>query len=48
MESIGSVITVAVLVALWIAAVLFGHDSRDGRDWFSRTNLRERPQRIGD
>lgn len=48
MDSIGSVLSVAVVVALWIAAVVFGRDSRDGRDWFSRTNLRERPRRIGD
>lgn len=48
MESIGSVLTVAAVVALWIAAVMFGRDSRDVRDWFRRTNLRERPRRIGD
>jgi hypothetical protein len=47
MESIGSVVTVVFLVALWVAAVLFGRDSRDGRDWFARTDLRARPHRIG-
>lgn len=48
MEAIGSILTVAAVAALWIAAVWFGRDSRDGRDWFARTNLRERPRRIGD
>jgi hypothetical protein len=60
MESIGSVVAVAAVVALWIAAVWFGRDSRDGwdsrdgrdsrdaRDWFARTNLLDRPHRIGD
>jgi hypothetical protein len=60
MESIGSVVAVAAVVALWIAAVWFGRDSRagrdsrDGRDWgdgrdsFARTNLLDRPNRIGD
>ncbi len=48
MVSIGEVVTVAAVVALWVAAVAFGRDSRDGRDWFARTDLRGRPPRIGD
>jgi hypothetical protein len=48
MESIGSILTVAAVAALWIAAVWFGRDSRDGRDRFDLTDLRERPRRIGD
>jgi hypothetical protein len=34
MEAIEVVLTVAAILALWVAAVVWGHDSRDGRDWF--------------
>lgn len=43
-----TVLTVLVLVGLWTAAVAFGRDTRDGGDWLTRTNLRDRPPRIGD
>ena len=40
---------VAVLVVLlWVAAVAFGSDSRDGHDWFSRTAVSDRTPRLGD
>ena len=40
---------VAVLVVLlWVAAVAFGSDSRDGRDWLSRTAAGDRTPRLGD
>jgi hypothetical protein len=42
------VLTVAAILALWVAAVVWGHDGRDGRAWFPTTNLHERPSRIGD
>jgi hypothetical protein len=42
------VAVLAVVAALWIAALLFGRDSRDGADWLGRTNLRDRPPRIGE
>lgn len=45
---LASLVTLGVIVLLWVAAAAFGTDSRDGRDWFSRTNLRERPRRMGD
>jgi hypothetical protein len=48
MESIGSVIAVAAVVALWVAAVWFGRDSREGRDWSARTNMPERSRGIED
>lgn len=47
-DSLGSLIVAAAIAALWVAAVVFGRDTRDGGDWLERTNLRERPPRIGD
>lgn len=40
-------LTLLVIGLLWVAAVAFGRDSRDGSDW-SRTGVRERPRRLGD
>jgi hypothetical protein len=37
MEVLGIVLTVLVVGLLWVAAVVFGRDSRDGNDWFRRT-----------
>ena len=37
MEVLGIVLTVLVIGLLWVAAVVFGRDSRDGNDWFRRT-----------
>ncbi len=48
MDALSSILVAAVVVALWLVAVVFGRDTRDGRDWLSRTNLRDRPPRIGD
>ena len=36
MGSIGIALTVLVVVLLWVAAVAFGRDSRDGSDWRDR------------
>jgi hypothetical protein len=33
MDSIGIAVTVLAVSLLWVAAVVFGRDSRDGRDW---------------
>ena len=33
MDAIGIVVTVVAVGLLWVAAVVFGRDSRDGRDW---------------
>lgn len=48
MEIIGSAAVVLVIAGLWIAAVLFGADTRDGGDWFARSGLAERPGRLRD
>ena len=37
-----------VIVLLWVAAVVFGRDSREGSDWLSRTSDRDRSPRLGD
>ena len=43
MDVIGLILALALAAALWIAAVVFGRDSRDGRDWLARSDLGERP-----
>jgi hypothetical protein len=30
----GEVLVVLFVISLWVAAVAFGHDSRDGKDWW--------------
>jgi hypothetical protein len=46
-DAIG-IVTLVIVVALWVGAVVFPKDSRDGRGWFSRTGLGDRTPRIGD
>ena len=46
MEAIEIVLTVLVVALLWVAAVAFGRDSREGGDWPSRTDRRDRPPRL--
>ena len=41
-------LTIAFVVLLWVAAAAFGRDSRDGKDWFSRSAARDRTPRLGD
>ena len=48
MDTLGTALAAAAAAALWVAAVLFGHDSRDGRDWLAGRSLRQRPPRTGD
>lgn len=48
MDVLGLILVPAVAAALWIAAVVCGRDSRDGRDWLARSDLRKRPSRTGD
>ena len=43
----GAVLVVLFVAALWVAAVAFASDSRDGRDW-SRSGAGDRPPRLGD
>jgi hypothetical protein len=44
---IGSVLVIAVIVLLWVAAAAVGTDSRDGRDWIVPGDRDERRHRIG-
>lgn len=37
MGVLGIAVTLLVVGLLWVAAVAFGRDSRDGNDWFRRT-----------
>ena len=48
LDSLGAILVAAAVVGLWVVAIVFGRDTRDGRDWLARTNLRDRPPRIGD
>ncbi len=48
MEDIGAVLTLLVVVLLWVAAGLFGRDSRRPDDWRSHRDLRDRAPRLGD
>jgi hypothetical protein len=48
MDVLGLILALALAAALWIAAVVFGRDSRDGRDWLARSDLGERSSRGGD
>jgi hypothetical protein len=48
MDALGAALVVAAVVLAWLAAVLFGRDSRDGRDWPTGTGVRERPPRARD
>jgi hypothetical protein len=42
MDAIAAVVTVLAVVLLWVAAVVFGRDSRDGRDWRLGSRARAR------
>jgi len=48
MDAVLDVLTVLVIALLWVAAIAFGRDSRNGSDWTSRSGIRDRPPRIGD
>jgi len=48
MDSIGIAVTVLEVSLLWVAAVVFGRDSRDGRDWRLGSSDRHRPFRRED
>lgn len=45
---IGIGLLVAFWGLLWLAAVRFAPDVRDGRDWVDRPSLRARPGRLFD
>jgi hypothetical protein len=48
MEAVLDVLTVLVIVLLWVAAIAFGRDSRQGSDWHSTPGIRERTPHLGD
>ena len=47
MDALG-IVTLVIVAALWVAAVAFPRDSRDGRDWFARSGPGDGTPRIGD
>ena len=46
MEAIGIALTVLVVVLLWVAALAFGRDSREGSDLRSGPNVPDRFLRL--
>jgi hypothetical protein len=32
-DALGTIVVLALVVGLWVAAAIWGNDSRDGRDW---------------
>jgi hypothetical protein len=48
MDAIGIVVTVVLVALLWVAAVVFGRDSREGGDWLPGSNVRDRSFRPRD
>ena len=48
MEAVLNVLTVLVIVLLWVAAIAFGRDSRQGSDWSSRPGVSDRTPHLGD
>ena len=48
MEAVLNVLTVLVIVLLWVAAIVFGRDSRQGSDWSSTPGIRDRTPHLGD
>jgi hypothetical protein len=48
MDAIGIVVTVLLVALLWVAAVAFGRDSREGGDWLPGSNVRDRSFRPRD
>ena len=48
MEAVLNVLTVVVIVLLWVAAIAFGRDSRQGSDWGSTPGVRDRTPHLGD
>ena len=47
-ETVLNVLTVLVIVLLWVAAIAFGRDSRQGSDWSSSPGIGERTPHLGD
>lgn len=48
METVLNVLTVLVIVLLWVAAIAFGRDSRQGSDWSSSPGIGEQTPHLGD
>ena len=47
MDVFAAVLTVLAVLLLWVAAVVFGRDTRDGRDWRPGSGI-ERAPHLGD
>jgi hypothetical protein len=37
-DALATFFVLAIVLGLWVAAAVWGKDSRDGRDWRSRSN----------
>jgi hypothetical protein len=48
MDAIGIAVTVVAVGLLWVAAIAFGRDSRDGGDWRLGSGVRDRSFRPDD
>ena len=48
MEAVLNVLTVLVIVLVWVAAIAFGRDSRQGSDWSSGPGVSDRTPHLGD
>jgi hypothetical protein len=48
MEAVLNVLTVLVIVLLWVAAIVFGRDSRQGSDWNRGPGIGDRTPHLGD
>jgi hypothetical protein len=48
MDAVLNVLAVLVIVLLWVAAIAFGRDSRQGSDWNSTSGIRDRTPHLGD
>ncbi|HEY7660666.1 MAG TPA: hypothetical protein VIC58_08735 [Actinomycetota bacterium] len=48
MESLAAVLTVLAVVCLWVAAALFGRDTRGAGGWSPASSIRDRSPRLRD
>jgi hypothetical protein len=48
MDAVLNVLTVLVIALLWVAAIAFGRDSRQGGDWNSGRGIGDRTPHLGD
>lgn len=48
MSTIADLLVIGFVALVWVAAVVGGRDSRDGRDWRTGASASSRPTRHGD